>query len=274
MAGPQGSLACRPQRPPRASACPAQRAAGCRAAAAPAPGRRPNHRPRRRAGAPAGACVSGRPAALPACTCRPPRRAPARAPLAAAGAHTAMSGAPQPTRAGWADPAVAAVKLAPGAGPTVNLSAVSATLAGGRASPGAGYSSASSPSYARAAPSSSGHSCPYISRTGSGRTSDEEASAAAAAAGDQAAAALHALSRQGSLAGGAGGGAGGSPPGASTPHPPPARSPLGRSGGPDSSGTDGEGSVQGEPLPPAGCAAARTRAAAARCASANRRQWP
>ncbi|KAL4431371.1 hypothetical protein ABPG75_006627 [Micractinium tetrahymenae] len=99
-----------------------------------------------------------------------------------------MSGASQPgPQATWApaEPTAAKIKMPPG--PTVNLSAVSATLtAAGSGTPG-GYSTASSP-YARG---SSTHSSPYnISRTGSGAS---DGSVGAAAAGTHPAELLQAL---------------------------------------------------------------------------------
>ena len=109
-----------------------------------------------------------------------------------------MSGAHQTgPQAAWA-PDAARMKLP--AGPTVNLSAVAATLGGGGGggAPAAAYSSASSP-YARG---SSTHSSPFISRTASGTS---EGSAGAGGNHQQ----QHdgdgqALSRQGSQAGAAG----------------------------------------------------------------------
>lgn len=142
---------------------------------------------------------------------------------------------PQPATAGWVAPPH---KLA--AGQTVNLSAVSASLAGAAAAaPVDGYSTVSSPSYARASSSSSGRSSPYISRTASGSSVEVPAGGAA---GELAAAALQALSRQGSLGGGSG--TGSSPHRAGTPRPAVGRSNLGRDAE-SAAATDGQGSAQG-----------------------------
>lgn len=98
----------------------------------------------------------------------------------AAGAEACgMSGASHPRpQPAWAasEPVAANIKMP--AGPTVNLSAVSATLAAAGSNTPGGYSDASSP-YARG---SSTHSSPYnISRTGSGASDGSVAADAAAA---------------------------------------------------------------------------------------------
>lgn len=103
-----------------------------------------------------------------------------------------MSGAsPSGPQASWApsEPVAAKIKMPPG--PTVNLSAVSATLAAaGNGTPG-GYSAVSSP-YARG---SSTRSSPYnISRTGSGAS---EGSMGASGAGAHPAELLQALGSAG-----------------------------------------------------------------------------
>ncbi|PSC74804.1 hypothetical protein C2E20_2398 [Micractinium conductrix] len=96
-----------------------------------------------------------------------------------------MSGAHQ--QSAWAPSEAPAPGMKMPSGPTVNLSAVSATLAGsatplpgsGAHTPGGGYSTSSSP-YARG---SSTHSSPNISRTGSGASEGSLGGAAATPAG-------------------------------------------------------------------------------------------
>jgi hypothetical protein len=128
-------------------------------------------------------------------------------------------------QAAWA-PDAARMKLP--AGPTVNLSAVAATLGGGGGAPAAAYSSASSP-FARG---SSTHSSPFISRTASG-CSEGSAGATGSHQHQQEGGGRAALSRQGSqaVAGSPGGSRSGSPhgggPALGTRSDAPARSNLG-----------------------------------------------